>query len=101
MLEQYMAQKGKESVALAYSSFWAYGYFLGKKETDPYIFRCLEQCCERKLEVDRICHLALLKYYASLDTYTEKQEKLADQILRKSAPKTVCDFAFTANSRQD
>ena len=93
MLEQYMAQKGKESVALAYSSFWAYGYFLGKKETDPYIFRCLEQCCERKLEVDRICHLALLKYYASLDTYTEKQEKLADQILEECTENSL-RFAF-------
>ena len=57
---------------LAYISFWAYGYFLGKKETDPYIFQCLEQCCRRKQEVDRICHLALLKYYAELDTYTEE-----------------------------
>ena len=93
MLEQYMAQKGKEAVALAYSSFWAYGYFLGKKETDPYIFRCLEQCCERKLEVDRICHLALLKYYASLDTYTEKQEKLADQILEECTENSL-RFAF-------
>ena len=93
MLEQYMAQKGKESVALAYSSFWAYGYFLGQKETDPYIFRCLEQCCERKMEVDRICHLALLKYYASLDTYTEKQEKLADQILEECTENSL-RFAF-------
>ena len=83
MLEQYMAQKGKESVALAYSSFWAYGYFLGKKETDPYIFRCLEQCC----------HLALLKYYANLDTYTEKQEKLADQILEECTENSL-RFAF-------
>ena len=32
MLEQYVAQKGKEPVILAYISFWAYGYFLGKKK---------------------------------------------------------------------
>lgn len=93
MLEQYVAQKGKEPVILAYISFWAYGYFLGKKETDPYIFQCLEQCCRRKQEVDRICHLALLKYYAELDTYTEEQEKLIDEILEECTENSL-RFAF-------
>ena len=99
MLEQYVAQKGKEPVILAYISFWAYGYFLGKKETDPYIFQCLEQCCRRKQEVDRICHLALLKYYAELDTYTEEQEKLMR--FSKNVRKTACGLHFTGSSRQD
>ena len=93
MLQQYVAQKGKEPVILAYISFWAYGYFLGKKETDPYIFQCLEQCCRRKQEVDRICHLALLKYYAELDTYTEEQEKLIDEILEECTENSL-RFAF-------
>lgn len=93
MLEQYVAQKGKEPVILAYISFWAYGYFLGRKETDPYIFQCLEQCCRRKQEVDRICHLALLKYYAELDTYTEEQEKLIDEILEECTENSL-RFAF-------
>lgn len=93
MLEQYVAQKGKEPVILAYISFWAYGYFLGKKETDPYIFQCLEQCCRRKQEVDRICHLALLKYYAELDTYTEEQEKLINEILEECTENSL-RFAF-------
>ena len=85
--------EGKEPVILAYISFWAYGYFLGKKETDPYIFQCLEQCCRRKQEVDRICHLALLKYYAELDTYTEEQEKLIDEILEECTENSL-RFAF-------
>ncbi|MFR7376128.1 MAG: DUF5717 family protein [Oliverpabstia sp.] len=38
MLEQYVAQKGKEPVILAYISFWAYGYFLGKKRNRSIYF---------------------------------------------------------------
>lgn len=81
MLAHYVGQKGKEQVILAYVSFWAYGYFLGEQETDVYIFQCLEQVCRRKQEVDRICQLALLKFYAQCETYTQQQEELLQEIL--------------------
>lgn len=83
ILKSYVQQGGKQQVILAYVSLWAYDYFLGEKETQEYIFECLEICLERKWELDRICRLALLKYYANKEKLTEKQETYVRLILEE------------------
>lgn len=83
ILESYIRQKGKQQVILAYLSFCAYEYFLGQKEMDDYIFRCLEIAVERKWEVDRICRLALLKHYSGCKSLSENQDRWVRQILEE------------------
>lgn len=83
ILKSYIQQKGKQQVILSYLSFWAYEYFLGEKETDDYIFRCLETCFEEKWEVDRICRLALLKHYAGKKAISDSQDRRIREILEE------------------
>lgn len=96
ILKSYIQQKGKQQVILAYLSFWAYEYFLGQKETDAYIFQCLEICFEKNLEVDRICRLALLKYYSEKETISEKEDTWIRKILEECS-ETGLRFAFFRN----
>lgn len=93
LLRSYIQQGGKQQVILAYISLWAYEYFLGDKETSEYIFECLEVCLERKWELDRICRLALLKYYADRTEFTEKQQKYI-RIILKECNEAGLRFAF-------
>lgn len=80
ILQSYISQKGKEQVVLSFLCFEAFEYFLGQKEVNDYIFLCIERCFERKVELERICRLALLKYYAGRKNFT----KLQDSIIRSS-----------------
>ena len=66
---------------LAYLSYQAYDYFLGGRETDSFIFECIQICCVRDWEMDIICRLALLKYYSGLSEWTQEQEKLIGELL--------------------
>lgn len=93
ILKNYVQQKGKYQVILAYLSFCAYEYFLGGQSTDAYIFQCLELCVQRNLEVDIICRLALLKYYSKQETLNEMQDELAKKILEECNEKGL-RFAF-------
>ncbi len=81
ILRSYVQQKGKQQVILAYLSYQAYDYFLGGRETDSFIFECIQICCVRDWEMDIICRLALLKYYSGLSEWTQEQEKLIGELL--------------------
>ncbi len=83
ILKSYAQQGGKKQVILAYLSMWAFDYFLGEKETSSYIFECLEICMDRKWEMNQVCRLALLKYYAQGANLTEKQENYVRSILKE------------------
>lgn len=83
ILKSYIKQKGKRQIILAYLSFWAYEYFLGQKETDDYIFQCLEICFDKNMDVDRICRLALLKYYSEKEIVSEKEDEWIHRILEE------------------
>ena len=94
MLEQYVAQKGKEPVILAYIFFLGIRIIFWAKKEQIHIFSSAwNNVAGESREVDRICHLALLKYYAELDTYTEEQEKLIDEILEECTENSL-RFAF-------
>lgn len=81
ILENYLKQAGKEQVILAYLTFEAFGYFLGEKETEVFIFQCLEKILEREWETDSICKLALLKWLSVTPDWTPKEEKLVRKLL--------------------
>lgn len=83
ILHHYIRQRGKQQVILAYLSFWAYEYFLGEKKTDPFIFECLEVCARQEWDVDRICRLALLKYYGESGISGKEQEEVLRKILEE------------------
>ncbi|MBS6196352.1 MAG: hypothetical protein KH828_12310 [Clostridiales bacterium] len=93
ILKSYIRQKGKQQVILAYLSFCAYDYFLGGKDMDGFVFECLEICCEREWELDRICRLALLKYYSAASSISEKQDRIIRMILEECS-ETGLRFAF-------
>ena len=78
---------------LAYLSFCSYEYFLGDQQMDSYIFECLEICCQREWELDKICRLALLKYYAEMKRISEKQSPLVRRILEECSEAGL-RFAF-------
>lgn len=96
ILKSYIQQKGKQQVILAYLSFWAYEYFLGQKPTDDYIFQCLEICFDRKWDVDRICRLALLKYYSGKPDISTEQDQRIRKILEECSEAGL-RFAFYRN----
>lgn len=93
VLADYRSQAGKEQVILGYLTFESYGYFMDDKETDSYIFQSLEYIVDKKWEMDVICQLALLKYYAAQEEYTK------EELLRINRILTLCGnyglrFAF-------
>ena len=96
ILKSYVRQRGKEQVILAYLSFWAYEYFLGQKPTDPFIFQCLKLCCQRDLELDIICRLALLKYYSGLPHLDQEQEDLIGRMMEECGERGL-RFSFMKN----
>ena len=81
VLESYLKQAGKEQVILAYLTFEAFGYFLGGKETDIFIFQCLEKITEKEWESDMICKLALLKWLSVTQDWNPEEEKLVRRLL--------------------
>ncbi len=83
ILKSYAKQGGKKQVILSYVSLCAFDYFLGGKEVSDYIFVCLEICLDKKWEIDRICRLALLKYYAGKEELLKKQENYVRMILKE------------------
>ncbi len=96
ILKSYVQQGGKKQIILAYISMCAFDYFLGDKAIGAYIFECLEVCMEKKWDIDRICRLALLKYYATQETLTKNQEKYVYEIL-KECHEAGLRFAFFQN----
>lgn len=83
ILESYIRQKGKQQVIFAYLCFVSYGYFLGDESIDHFIVKCLENCYEKKWEIDKICRLALIKYYAEQKELSHKQMRFIKEILEE------------------
>lgn len=60
----YVSQGAKQEVEEAFLSQCAYDYFVREKVTDSCIFHEIQNMYQRKEEVQKICKLAFLKYYA-------------------------------------
>lgn len=93
VLKTYLKQGGKELVVLSYLTFEAFGFFWGMIDAKPYIFDLLAIAYIREMELDGICHLALLKYYAQKKSLTGQEEDLTAQILETYYQKGL-RFAF-------
>ena len=93
VLQEYIRQKGQEKVILAYLTFEAFGYFIGQKETDAFIFQSIEKIRKANWEHDIICDLALLKFYEEQNVWKEEQMETARQILG-CCEKAGLKFAF-------
>ena len=96
VLKEYIRQGGREQVILAYLTFESYGYFVGEKQVDPFLFEALEKITEKGWESDIICRLALLKKYASENNWDPKRLETAEKILQECAAQRL-KFAFFRN----
>lgn len=96
ILKDYISQRGKSQIILAYLCFESYDYFLGEKEKDDFVFDCLRTCYQQGWEVDRVCMLALLKNYASREELTEQQKELTMKMLEVCRENGLC-FGFFAD----
>lgn len=96
VLKEYISQAGREQVILAYLTFEAYGYFVGGKEKEDFLFEALEKIQERGWECDIICRLALLKYYGETGHWNDKRRAAAEKILAE-CEKERLKFAFFQN----
>lgn len=83
VLKAYLKQGGRELVVLSYLTFEAFGYFWGETEAKPYIFDMLAVAYTRNMELDSICHLALLKYFSTKQSLTGTEETLVSELLEK------------------
>lgn len=93
ILDSYIMQQGRELVVLAYLTYVSCAYFMTGRETKRGFFDYLEKTYDRGWEMDTICHLALLKHYASCEHLTERQEKQAAELLKEFDQKGL-RFAF-------
>lgn len=96
ILQSYIRQKGKKQVILSFLCFEAYEYFLGEKEVNEFVFECMETCLEHKVELERICRLALLKYYAGRKEFTKRQDEIIRSTLEE-CNEIGLKFAFFKN----
>lgn len=93
ILKSYIMQQGKEKIILAYLTYISCAYFLGGVQVDEQFFEYLERILEREWEMDIVCRLALLKYYASRETLTGRQERQSVMLLKEFDQKGL-RFAF-------
>lgn len=96
VLKEYIRQGGREQVILAYLTFESYGYFVGGRQVDPFLFEALEKITEKDWESDIICRLALLKNYASENEWNQERKERAEKILQECAGQRL-KFAFFRN----
>lgn len=93
ILESYIMQQGKELVILAFLTYVSCAYFMTERSISHEFFIYLEKTYERGWEMDMICRLALLKYYAGCGRLSQKQEQQAAEILKECNLKGL-RFAF-------
>lgn len=81
ILDSYIRGQGREQVIMAYLTYISCTYFMTGQQGNSVYFDYLERVYERNWEMDTICHLALLKYYSSLESLTERQEQQTKALL--------------------
>ncbi len=70
----YVSQGGRQEVEEAVLAQCSYEYFVKEKLTESYVFQKIRQAYLRGEEVQKICKLAFLKYYA------ENKEQIQEEI---------------------
>ncbi len=96
ILESYVLNQGQESVITAFLTWVSGCWIYGDAHVSDTVFLYIEKLCERNWELNLMCRLALLKYYAGLDSLNPEQEAEAQKILALCAEEKLT-FAFFKN----
>ncbi len=93
ILESYILNQGQETVITSFLT-WASGCWIYSDVSlaGP-VFLYLERLIEKNWKLNLMCRLALLKYYAGLESLNPDQEKEAERILALCSQKKL-SFAF-------
>ena len=83
VFDSYFKHDGKPRVLLAYLTHEAYGYFIKDYKMKSLIAKYLERYYENAQEMDDVCYLALLKYYAKKEELGEQQLLYAQTLMEK------------------
>lgn len=93
ILESYILNQGQESVITAFLTWSAGSWFYRGIPVSELIFLYLEKLIGRNWELNLMCRLALLKYYAGMAGLNREQEEEAQKILAECAEEKLT-FAF-------
>lgn len=83
ILDTYAARGGRESVILSYVTFLAYGYYWNQHQMADSVAQLLIDLYERQVDVDKICYLALMKYYSEQAQLDEKAQNHVEEMLEE------------------
>lgn len=81
ILESYAAHGGRTGVIRAYVTFLAYAYYWDQQPLVDYVASLLTTMYEKKANVDKICYLALVKYYSEKKKLSDQEELLTEELL--------------------
>lgn len=93
IFDSYRRKMGKKKWLEAYLIYRSYDYFVKEVPIKKQVFDQLERWYERGEDLEEICRLALLRYYAFLERRDEKQEDCARKLLEECCQKGMC-FSF-------
>ena len=85
VLQDYISQRGKERLILAYLNFCAYGYFMKGKALDPFLAECFYTAYRRGWNLDMVCMLSLFQLYAHKEDRTDEEEAMLRDLLKLCA----------------
>lgn len=91
--ENYCAGGGKETVCMAYLSYFAYGYFTGDAVIPGHVFLQIGARYLAGEELNEPCRLGLLKYLAYLKNPGQRELRMADALLGEYLDRNIY-FAF-------
>ena len=91
-LNKYIANNGSLGIIKAFLSHSSYDYFVLDSITDDDVFDTIEKLLEDNEDINRICKLALIKYYSSGDEASWNTQIITD-IVNEEIDKRVC-FPF-------
>lgn len=80
----YVSQGAKPEIESAFLTQCAYDYFVNERVTEHYVFQQLRYMYQRGEEVQKVCKLAFLKYYAeNMSELTPEAEPILIDFLRE------------------
>lgn len=84
VFSEYRKGGAKTEVEVAYLSHYAYEYMLHDRMTEEYVFQVMEQLYHEEGELNQVCMLAYLKYYAqSHDRLQEQSREVIEEFIRE------------------
>ena len=79
--ESYCAKGGRELICMAYLSYFSHSYFVKDTIVPPHVFMQIKERYVKKMELNDICRLGLLKFLAEQEQRETADKKIADSLL--------------------